>query len=98
MRKVLVIGIGAGDPEYVTMQAVNALNEASVFFVVGKGERQGSLLELRTRSAVATSAISRRIGWSRFRTHRATGGGCLRKRGVGLAREAGGPFRARHRR
>jgi precorrin-6A synthase len=47
MRKVLVIGIGAGDPEYVTMQAVNALNEASVFFVVGKGESKGSLLELR---------------------------------------------------
>jgi precorrin-6A synthase len=47
MRKVLVIGIGAGDPEYVTMQAVNALNEASVFFVVGKGENKASLLELR---------------------------------------------------
>ena len=47
MRKVLVIGIGAGNPEYVTMQAVNALNEASVFFVVGKGEQKGSLLELR---------------------------------------------------
>lgn len=48
MRKVLVIGIGAGDPEYVTMKAVNALNEASVIFVVGKGESKGSLLELRT--------------------------------------------------
>lgn len=47
MRKVLVIGIGAGDPEYVTMQAVNALNEASVFFVVGKGDAKSSLLELR---------------------------------------------------
>ena len=47
MRKVLVIGIGAGNPEYVTMQAVNALNAAEVFFVVGKGEQKGSLLELR---------------------------------------------------
>ncbi len=47
MRKVLVIGIGAGDPDYVTMQAVNALNQATVFFVVGKGENKGSLLELR---------------------------------------------------
>lgn len=47
MRKILVIGIGAGNPEYVTVQAVNALNEASVFFVVGKGEQKGSLLALR---------------------------------------------------
>ncbi|MCW2547040.1 MAG: hypothetical protein JWN96_1500 [Mycobacterium sp.] len=47
MRKIKVIGIGAGDPEYVTMQAVNALNEASVFFVVDKGDAKGSLLALR---------------------------------------------------
>jgi precorrin-6A synthase len=47
MRKIKVIGIGAGDPEYVTMQAVNALNEASVFFVVDKGDEKGSLLALR---------------------------------------------------
>jgi precorrin-6A synthase len=47
MRKILVIGIGAGDPEYVTMQAVNALNAASVFFVVGKGSAKSSLIELR---------------------------------------------------
>jgi precorrin-6A synthase len=47
MRKIKVIGIGAGDPEYVTMQAVNALNEASVFFVVDKGDDKGSLLALR---------------------------------------------------
>jgi precorrin-6A synthase len=47
MRTILVIGIGAGDPEYVTMQAVNALNEASVFFVVDKGDEKGSLLALR---------------------------------------------------
>lgn len=47
MRKVLIIGIGAGDPEYVTIQAVEALNEASVFFVVDKGEDKTGLLELR---------------------------------------------------
>jgi precorrin-6A synthase len=27
MRKVFVIGIGAGNPDYVTVQAINALNE-----------------------------------------------------------------------
>ena len=34
MRRVLVIGIGAGDPEHVTMQAVRALNAADVFFLI----------------------------------------------------------------
>jgi precorrin-6A synthase len=47
MRSILVIGIGAGDPEYVTVQAVNALNRASVFFVVNKGEEKSGLLALR---------------------------------------------------
>jgi len=47
MRSILVIGIGAGDPEYVTVQAVNALNRASVFFVVDKGEDKSGLLALR---------------------------------------------------
>ncbi|MBS2536053.1 precorrin-6A synthase (deacetylating) [Catenulispora sp. NF23] len=47
MRQILVIGLGAGDPDYVTMQAVDALNAAEVFFVVDKGEDKSSLLELR---------------------------------------------------
>lgn len=47
MRNILVIGIGAGDPEYVTVQAVNALNRASVFFVVDKGDEKSGLLALR---------------------------------------------------
>ena len=47
MRRLLVIGIGAGDPDYVTMQAVAALNAADVFFVVDKGEDKASLVALR---------------------------------------------------
>jgi precorrin-6A synthase len=47
MRTILVIGIGAGDPEYVTVQAVNALNRAGVFFVVDKGGEKSGLLALR---------------------------------------------------
>jgi len=46
-RQILVIGIGAGDPDYVTVQAVNAINEADVFFVVDKGPDKSSLVELR---------------------------------------------------
>jgi precorrin-6A synthase len=48
MREILVIGIGAGNPEYITIQAVNALNAADVFFVVDKGEDKSGLLALRT--------------------------------------------------
>ena len=47
MRKVLLIGIGAGDPEHVTMQAVRALNEVDVFFVPDKGREKRDLVELR---------------------------------------------------
>lgn len=37
MRKLLVIGIGAGDPEHLTVQAIGALNRTDVFFVIEKG-------------------------------------------------------------
>ncbi len=47
MRKLLVIGIGAGDPRHVTIEAVGALNEADVFFVPDKGREKGDLLALR---------------------------------------------------
>ena len=39
MKKILIIGIGAGDPDYVTMQAVKALNRVDVFFVHREGRR-----------------------------------------------------------
>ncbi|HEV3034840.1 MAG TPA: precorrin-6A synthase (deacetylating) [Solirubrobacteraceae bacterium] len=47
MRRVLVIGIGAGDPEHVTVQAINALNQAEVFFVIEKGHETYELVRLR---------------------------------------------------
>jgi precorrin-6A synthase len=47
MRKLLVIGIGAGDPEHVTHQAVRALNEADVFLVMDKGADKDDLVALR---------------------------------------------------
>ena len=39
MRTIHVIGIGAGDPDYVTVQAIKALNDTQVFFAMDKGER-----------------------------------------------------------
>jgi precorrin-6A synthase len=46
MRRLLVIGIGAGDPEHVTVQAVNALNDVDVFFVVDKSHSRPETDEL----------------------------------------------------
>jgi precorrin-6A synthase len=47
MKKLLVIGIGAGNPDYITMQAVKALNRVDVFFLMDKGESKDKLIELR---------------------------------------------------
>jgi precorrin-6A synthase len=47
MDKVLLIGIGAGDPAYVTAQAVEALNSVDVFFVLEKAAEQEDLAALR---------------------------------------------------
>jgi precorrin-6A synthase len=47
MRQIIVIGIGAGDPEQVTVQAVNALNRVDVFFVLDKGTVKQELTDLR---------------------------------------------------
>jgi precorrin-6A synthase len=47
MRKILVIGIGTGNPEHVTVQAIEAMNRAAVFFVVDKGPAAGELNRVR---------------------------------------------------
>ena len=47
MKKVLIIGIGAGNPDYITVQAIKALNEVDVFFVIDKGKEKEELLRLR---------------------------------------------------
>lgn len=47
MKRILVIGIGAGDPDYVTIQAIKALNDVDVFFVIDKGEAKDDLARLR---------------------------------------------------
>ncbi|MCG5431025.1 precorrin-6A synthase (deacetylating) [Mycobacterium sp. MYCO198283] len=47
MRTIHVIGIGAGDPEHVTVAAVRALNATDVFFVMDKGDAKADLVALR---------------------------------------------------
>lgn len=47
MKDLLLIGIGPGDPRQVTYEAVDALRQASVFFVLDKGGDKDELLRLR---------------------------------------------------
>ncbi len=44
---MLVIGIGPGDPELVTVQAIRALQRVDVFFAPDKGEDRDDRAELR---------------------------------------------------
>lgn len=46
-RKLLVIGIGAGNPEHMTIEAIEAMNRAAVFFIPEKGEEKTELASLR---------------------------------------------------
>lgn len=48
-RHLTLIGIGAGDPEHVTVQAIAAINRADVFFVVTKPAVGDELTDLRTQ-------------------------------------------------
>jgi precorrin-6A synthase len=47
MRKIFVIGIGVGDPDHMTMQAIKALNQVDVFFIPDKGVEKSALRDLR---------------------------------------------------
>jgi precorrin-6A synthase len=47
VKTILIIGIGAGDPDYVTVQAVKALNRVDVFFLMDKGASKSKLRGLR---------------------------------------------------
>lgn len=47
VRKIHVIGIGAGDPDQLTLQAVRALRATDVFFLLDKGEAKSDLTDLR---------------------------------------------------
>jgi precorrin-6A synthase len=47
MRRINVIGIGAGDPAQLTLQAIAAMNEVEVFFHMDKGSEKDDLAQLR---------------------------------------------------
>ncbi len=47
MRHILIIGIGSGNPEHLTVQAINALNRADVLFIPTKGAKKAELADVR---------------------------------------------------
>lgn len=47
MRHILIVGIGAGNPEHITIQAINALNCADALFLPKKGENKADLANIR---------------------------------------------------
>ena len=47
MRTLLIIGIGPGHPDQITLQAIDALNQADVIFVLEKAGAKQDLAQLR---------------------------------------------------
>ncbi|MFC4532121.1 precorrin-6A synthase (deacetylating) [Sphaerisporangium dianthi] len=47
MKHILIIGIGAGDPDHLTIQAAKAMARADVFFILDKGETTHDLAGFR---------------------------------------------------
>ena len=63
MRHHYLIGIGAGNPDYVTMQAVNALNATDVVFLVDKGAAKADLIVMTShRPAMRTYFLGSNAG------------------------------------
>ncbi|MGK5678318.1 precorrin-6A synthase (deacetylating) [Actinoplanes sp. URMC 104] len=61
MRKICLIGIGAGDPDHLTLQAAKAIGRTDVFFLLDKGSVKADMIELRERIIRAYSKPSRRM-------------------------------------
>jgi precorrin-6A synthase len=63
MRTLLVIGIGAGNPEHMTVQAISGLNRADVLFIPDKGAKKSDLSGLRREicDRFITNQKSRRV-------------------------------------
>ncbi|MGO7587534.1 SAM-dependent methyltransferase, partial [Rhizobium ruizarguesonis] len=47
MKHIHILGIGTGNPEHLTIQAINAMNAADVIFLPVKGAGHKELAEIR---------------------------------------------------
>jgi len=61
MRELLVVGIGPGHPDQITVQAVQALNRVDVFFLIDKGDAKSGL------NAVRDEILERHVADLNFR-------------------------------
>lgn len=61
MKRLSLIGIGTGNPDHVTLQAIKAINAADVILIPRKGPDKADLADLRERilAAVLTHAATR---------------------------------------
>ncbi|MCS6759486.1 MAG: precorrin-6A synthase (deacetylating) [Candidatus Devosia euplotis] len=66
MKTVLVVGIGAGNPEHITIQAINALNRVDMVFMPDKGANKADLADLRREiiARYATNPASRTVPYA----------------------------------
>ena len=66
MKTILVVGIGTGNPEHLTVQAINALNRADLLFIPDKGEGKAGLADLRRDivSRYVTNPASRTVEYA----------------------------------
>jgi precorrin-6A synthase len=74
MRTITLVGIGAGHPGHLTLQAVEAIAAAEVFFVLEKGRAADQLVAVREAILARHAA---RSGWRLVRIadpRRASGG------------------------
>ena len=47
MIELILVGIGTGNPDHLTLQAIKALNSADLVMIPRKGESKADLAELR---------------------------------------------------
>lgn len=60
-RTMLVIGIGAGDPDHLTLQAIKAMRRAEVVFLVEKRRATRPLEDLRRRMLAEHAPENQRV-------------------------------------
>ncbi|MET0415680.1 MAG: precorrin-6A synthase (deacetylating) [Actinoplanes sp.] len=65
MRKIYVIGIGAGDPDHLTLGAAKMIGRTDVFFLLDKGETKASMIDIRERMMRAYGRPGRRVAEGR---------------------------------
>lgn len=65
MIELLLVGIGTGNPEHLTLQAIRALNSADLVMIPRKGETKADLAELRRAicAEVVTNPATRIVGF-----------------------------------